>query len=137
MLFNIDDDIFHDYFNLNKRKKDILDPKEALILGNSFMDEYVPYKNYKPYEIKASSEKEKCLLKIRELSFILNDLNLKLDLEPNNHETYDLFKSYNEELNKMVDYYSKKYDVLELCKEESDSYSWINSPWPWEGNINV
>ena len=93
MLFSFDDEyLLKDYFNLTKTRDEILSPKEGLILGNMFSDEYEPYKNYRPSEIKINSEKERELLKIRELSFAVNDLNLKLDLEPNNDKLYKLFK---------------------------------------------
>ena len=69
-----------------------------------FLDEYVPYKNYKPYKIKPTCEKDAMLLKIREYCFAIDDLNLKLDLEPNNKKLYDLFKVYNERLKVLVKY---------------------------------
>ena len=143
MLFTVNsDDMLKDYFNLENSKtfgdynynsnNKILSPKEALILGNSFINEYDAYKNYKPREIKISSEQDKELLKIRELSFIVNDLNLILDTEPNNREYFNLFKKYTEELNERIKRYSEKYDVLELCYDTKDKYTWYENPWPWE-----
>ena len=51
MLFTINNDnnILNDYFNLNNEynyNKNILKPNEGLILGNLYVDEYIPYKNY-------------------------------------------------------------------------------------------
>ena len=48
MLFSFDDEyLLKDYFNLTKTRDEILSPKEGLILGNMFSDEYEPYKNYR------------------------------------------------------------------------------------------
>ena len=59
MLFSFDDEyLLKDYFNLTKTRDEILSPKEGLILGNMFSDEYEPYKNYRPSEIKINSETE-------------------------------------------------------------------------------
>ena len=68
MLFSVNnEDVLKRYFNLEK-KNNLLEPKEGLILGNMFFDMYEPYKNYKPRELVATTEKEKLMLKIRELS---------------------------------------------------------------------
>lgn len=138
MLFTINnDDMLKEYYNLNKSKSDVLSPKEGLILGNMFLNEYDEYKNYKPSELIARTEQEKELLKIRELSFAVNDLNLKLDVEPNNFEYYKLFKLYADKLNEYLKKYSEKYDVLELNYDVNGKYTWLSNPWPWEGNKNV
>ncbi len=136
MLFTVNDDI-GDYFNVNMVKNDILTPREGLNLGNLFMNEYERYKNYRPRELKASSQKESDLWEIMELSFAINDLNLKLDIEPNDMECFALFNEYTNELDKRVRDYSKKYDALELCYDLGNSYSWFKGVWPWEGVNNV
>ena len=103
MLYNLGtEDLFKDYFNLNENRNNILNPKEGLILGNMFFDMYIPYKNYKPRELVAKNEKDKMMLRIRELSQAVNDLNLYLDLNPDDKEVYDLFKKYVKELNECV-----------------------------------
>ena len=93
MLFEINsnnsnfDDIAFEYFNLPKnykndydemmRPNNIVDPSTGLVLGNMYKDEYKQYKNYMQKRITVNSEREKMLLKIQELDFALNDLNLK------------------------------------------------------------
>ncbi len=145
MLFTVgnDDYILDDYFNMGNQvttsgSNNVLSPKEGLTLGNLFHDEYDEYKNYKPKRISTSSKEGEDLLRIRELTFAIIDLNLKLDVEPNNRDLYILFKKYTEELNKLVKDYSEKYNPLELCDANiKDNYIWYKSPWPWEGDANV
>ena len=49
MLFSLDsDEIINDYFNVSRED---LNPEEGFYLGNMFLDEYIPYKNYKPFKI--------------------------------------------------------------------------------------
>ncbi len=133
MLYNLGtEDLFKNYFNLNENRNNILNPKEGLILGNMFFDMYIPYKNYKPRELVAKNEKDKMMLRIRELSQAVNDLNLYLDLNPDDKEVYALFKKYVKELNECVSAYSAKYEPLELCKDTGDKYSWVSGTWPWE-----
>ena len=138
MLFSIEDDyLLNDFFNMPNKKDGIMSPKEGQMNGNMFYDEYVPYKNYMPKEVIITSEKEKELQKIRELSFAVNDLNLALDVNPKDIRLYNLFKEYALELNERVKSYSKKYDVLEVCDDINGAYTWFKSPWPWEGNKYV
>lgn len=149
MLFEINgnnsnfDDIAFEYFNLPKNymndyngmsgMSNVLDPSNALMLGNSYKDEYKPYKNYQQKIITVNSQREKMLLKIQELDFAINDLNLKLDINPNNMELYNLFKKYALELKKLGEKYSQDVEVLELIKDVNGKYTWINNPWPWDG----
>ena len=140
MLFNIDDEkLFKEYFNLEQDSNNtqILNPKEGLILGNMSYDMYKPYKNYKPRELVACSEQDKLLLRIRELAFAVNDLNLHLDVNPEDKETFCLFKLYVEELNRLQKVYSEKYEVLEINDDLKDCYTWYKNPWPWEVDSNV
>jgi len=147
MLFEVNsnnsnfDDISFEYFNLPMnnfnvsmdRPMDVVDPKVGLSLGNMYKDEYKPYKNYMQKRITVNNEREKMLLKIQELDFALNDLNLKLDVNPNDAGLYNLFKNYAMELKTLCEKYSKEYEVLELIKDVNGKYTWINEPWPWDG----
>ncbi len=152
MLFTVNDDtnLFNDYFNVgndgmngannfNKPTSisEILTPKQGLNLGNLFASEYDRYKDYRPRELRARSEKERALLEIRELSFAVNDLNLKLDVEPDNMEYFNLFKEYAKELDERIRDYSNRYNVLEVCQDQRNEFTWYKNPWPWEVDKNV
>lgn len=132
MLFNLEnDDFFNEYFNLDR---EVSTPEEGLIMGNMFIDEYIPYKNYKPYKVKPKTEEEALLMKIREFCFAVDDLNLKLDLDPNNKKLFNLFKTYNEKLKMLTKEYEEKYQVLTLDCDNKDRYTWFTGKWPWEGD---
>ena len=85
---------------------------DGYIYGNMFKDEYKPYKNYKVYRLNPSTEKEALKLKIMEEGFIINDLNLYLDLNPNDKDIFEYFKKHEKLLNKYISEYENKYQSL-------------------------
>lgn len=163
MLFEFKDndlyDLNLDYFNLNKMDKinygmdsninldkkyymqnkmnSDLNLENGFYLGNLFSDLYDPYKSYKPKKIVGYSEQQKMLLKLQELDFIINDLNLYLDLNPNDKKVYEIFKTKALEYDALKKKYYEKYQVLELCKDTKEKYTWIDNPWPWDGGYYV
>ena len=137
MLFEDNDfDINMAFFipdvNFN-REVDILSPMEGFLRGNMFKDEYEPYKNLTYFKLKPSNEKEMELYKIMALSFAINDLNLYLDLHPDNKEVLNLFKKYVMEEEELCRKYVKKYGPLEVCEVTGNKFNWVDSPWPWDG----
>lgn len=111
----------------------IYDLKEALRKGNLFPNLYHQYKNFVPREIKVATEREKCLLEIQELDFSIADLNLYLDVYPNDKQAYETFKKYTEECKRKKEYYTKVFGPLTL-DELTDDYEWSTGVWPWEGS---
>ena len=114
------------------RNTNILDPMEGFLRGNMFKDLYDPYKNLTYYKLVPKTEKEKALYKIMALSFAINDLNLYLDLHPDNKEALDLFKKYVEEKRECTKEYTKTYGPLTVTKVTGSKFNWIDSPWPWD-----
>lgn len=161
MLFELNDndsynyDINLDYFNLDKinmnqfnnitnysgksfnKKRESLNLDNGFCLGNLFSESYKPYKNYKSKKINAYSEQQKMLLRIQELDFIVNDLNLYLDLNPNDSSMFETFKKYSKELEVLKKRYYENYQVLELMYDNKNKYTWIDDPWPWDGGYYV
>ena len=66
------------------------------------------------------------------LSFAINDLNLYLDLHPENKEMFNLFKKYVEEKELLCKEYEKIYGPLEITGDKGMKYNWLDSPWPWD-----
>ena len=114
------------------RNEDILSPKEALTIGNVFFNTYSPYKHHKPREIICDNPKEELMLKIQELSLMVNDLGLYLDLNPHDKVVFVIFKKYNDELVKTEEKYCVEYEPLNLADDYMDHYKWYKN-WPWEG----
>lgn len=105
--------------------------EDGYIYGNMFKDEYIPYKDYKIYKLIPRNDMESLKLKIMEETFTINDLNLYLDIHPDDLDIYNKFKEHIKLLNKYKDEYQNLYGSICL-NDESNKYNWINSPWPWE-----
>lgn len=151
--FQYDNEINKDYFNLNNSKKynsyneinmpnatfniveyrnnNLYTPSEGLNKGNMFKELYNPYKNY-IYKIVVKGKKEELLLSIQELTFALKDLNLYLDLHPDDKNALETFKNYSEELKRHKEIYNKEYSALCANEVNKNYFDWVNSPWPWD-----
>ena len=114
------------------RDVNILNPMEGFLRGNMFQDEYEPYKNLTYFKLYPKDEKEKLVYQVMAYSFAINDLNLYLDLHPDNKEVFNLFKKYVQEEKELSQEYVKKYGPLEVTEVLGSKYDWLNSPWPWD-----
>ena len=117
--------------NLNNTNN-LFNEKNGLIKGNMFEDEYIPYKNFKEKEIIVGDEKNALLLKIYETDFAIKDLNLYLDLHPEDQNIFNEFKKYINMYNDYKKRYEKQYGPLCLESTVDSTYEWINNPWPWD-----
>ena len=114
------------------RTSNVLSPMDGFLRGNMFKDEYEPYKNLTYFKLNPSNDKERLLYQVMAYSFAINDLNLYLDLHPDNKEMLDLFKKYVREEKDLCNEYVRKYGPLEVSEVMGQNFDWINSPWPWE-----
>lgn len=116
-------------------KDNILEPYQGFIRGNLFGNLYNTYKNYKPAEVNPTNEKEALLEQWQQYNFALTDLNLYLDVYPNNKEALTLYNKYLEIIKQITDKYEKTYGPINLDSTYvgDNTWKWINGPWPWEG----
>ena len=142
--YNVDNSKNYDMYNeiniknptfnvMSYRNNNLFSPEEGLNKGNMFKDLYNPYKNY-VYKIAVRGKKDELLLSIQELTFALKDLNLYLDLYPNDREAMNTFKNYSEELKRYKEMYNKDFGPLCASDSSKDYFDWVNSPWPWDNN---
>lgn len=120
---------------------DLVSVDEGFFRGNMFKNEYKPYKNYTYKKIVPKTKKEELLLEIMELSFVINDLNLYLDLYPNDGNALDLFNKYRKEANRLMMDYEDKYGPILVSSDSLDTspFLWqtLIFPWNMEGLSNV
>ena len=106
---------------------------EGFLRGNMFAKEYKPYKNYTYKKIIPRTKREELLLEIMEMSFAINDLNLYLDLHPEDTKMLEKFNEYVERSCKYEMEYVKNYGPIEVIDNTSnEKFLWIKNPWPWE-----
>ena len=118
----------------NQSDSKLYDPYNGLIRGNLFKNLYDPYKLKEPYEIKPMNEQAELLTYIDALGFACIDLNLYLDVYPNNKEIIDLYNQYNRQKQELMEQYQNKYGPLVLSSNSLNSYPWAwdDMPWPWD-----
>ncbi len=118
--------------NVNKNSH-ILDSFDGFKKGNMFGNLYDPYRNYKPHDLKANSEREDMLMQLQELNFAMIDLGLYLDLHDNDRNIINLFNEYQKKEKELCKIYENKYGPLTFnSKEVGNTWTWDNGPWPWE-----
>ena len=123
--------------NLNNEKYNIVNSNEGFLKGNMIKNEYKPYKNYTYRKLSTSSKKEALLLEIMELCFAINDLNLLLDLNPDDEKLNKLFKDYVVKSYEKQLEYVNNYGPLEVKETNGKNFDWIKSPWPWDDEDGV
>lgn len=72
---------------------------------------------------------------INESSFMANDLHLYLNSHPDDEKAYESFCEYSKRRKDVLKEYARHYGPLTVdtaCDEQSCSWKWISSPWPWE-----
>lgn len=114
----------------------LYDPYQGFIRGNMFKGLYDPYKINKPYDIKPMNEQAELLTYIDALCFACIDLELYLDVFPEDKEKIQLFNQYKEEKNNIIKKYENQFGPLSLDSDNLNKYpwSWDDKPWPWENN---
>ena len=124
----------------NMNNSSLFTPIDGFEKGNMFANLYNQYKNYKPAKLKASNEREKIFLELVSICFAAHDLNLYLDLHPEDSSILTLFNDYRMKENELKRVYESKYGPLTVNSDSvinNDSFMWVNSVWPWEDDISV
>ena len=125
-------------FNNNTYNKQndnrLYDPYNGLIRGNLFKNLYDPYKTGEPYEIKPMNEQAKLLTNLDALGFAMIDLNLYLDVFPNDREKINLYNQYRKEKEEILKEYEAKFGPITTNSNSLNSipWAWNNMPWPWD-----
>lgn len=111
-------------------------PEDGLNKGSMFTNIYSKYKNHE-YNLKVNNKRDELLLKIQYHNFALKDLNLYLDLYPNDTNMLKEYHVINTNLKKLKEQYEKEYELLlQNDITNKSKWVWINNPWPWDKGGN-
>lgn len=137
---NVNNMYYQNYSNVNDMvdiqkemmmQQDLTNKEEGFRRGNIFKNIYWPY-NKDTYNFVAKNNREKLLLEIMQNAFYAHELNLYLDIYPNDAQAIGLYNQYSEISNKYLKEYEKRFGNIILNSNEGSPWPWINSPWPWE-----
>ena len=67
------------------------------------------------------------------MCFAAHELNLYLDLNPDDKSAFMLFMDYEKKANRMIEEYERMYGPLKVDSNEMNSFTWSTEKWPWEG----
>lgn len=117
----------------DNNKLNLYNPYEGYLRGNAFKNEYMPYKNYRVAKLNINNEKDELLVDIGQYSFMMHDVNLYLDVHPNNREALNKFIEYQNMVNDLITKYERKYGPLCVKGNISNNipFEWENTSWPW------
>lgn len=85
---------------------------------------------------KRPPSKAQMLNYISEVSFAVDDILLYLDTHPCDQEALAFYRENAKKRNEALKEYAKYYGPLTIdtaVDSDSDSWEWVNQPWPWEG----
>lgn len=124
---------------MNNSSTKLFSPEQGYNLGNMFQDLYDQYKNYRPEPLRANTNKEKSYLELSRISFAMHEMNLYLDVHPDDKKILQLFNDYRKMFVKLQNEYEEKYGPLTTCSDalEKSPFAWEEDAFPWEDDINV
>ncbi len=134
---------YYNYINNNynsptyapKEENTLFNPYQGFIRGNLFPNLYNYYKNPKPYNVNPANEQAELLTNIDAYSFAMNDINLYLDLHPDDQNMIALYNQYVNQYQTYKNEYARKYGNLDttMANIDKDKWTWVEEPWPWQG----
>lgn len=81
-------------------------------------------------------DRKTLLQEINECSFAVNDILLYLDTHPYDMQAHAYFMEHKNRRVAALKEYAKYYGPLTIDTaddEASESFLWVETPWPWEG----
>lgn len=74
--------------------------------------------------------------RVQMLSFVLVDAGLYLDTHPTDKAALNFFNKYNALYMSARAEYEKSYGPLSIAgTNDTNSWSWIDEPWPWQKEV--
>lgn len=117
----------------HEKNPKLFDSQEAFMLGNLFKDLYMTYQGFSNFCLQPQSPRQKAMLEVQMYGFITHELNLYLDIHPNNQRMLDLFHEYAKKTKEATLSFEKNYGPLSVqSSSDKTPFEWIQGPWPWE-----
>ena len=134
-----DRELPNDFFNMNNvNSVTLYTPIEGYNKGNLFSNLYSTYKNYNPKSLEGKDNKSRLWLEMNRTLFALHELNLYLDVNPNDESMLRLFSDYRKKVGELMDQYEREYGPLTTLSESNNNnqFNWVEGSFPWEGGNN-
>lgn len=77
------------------------------------------------------------MTELQALGFAIQELALYLDTHRDDKEALTLYRTYQQMYNRCKQEYQKKYGPMNhMAETDSQEYTWLDDPWPWEYSKN-
>lgn len=121
--------------SINDVSMDLIPLDEVLAKGTIFRELYEPYKII-PRKPTAETEQDQLLHEIQTYAVAGIDLNLYLDVNPQDRDAITLFNMIKERQAEALKNYEQKYGPVNIHSDalKGVPWTWILSAWPWEGS---
>ena len=122
------------FFNGMNYNPNLYNPKEGFEKGNMFSNLYEQYKNYQPARLIPKNEKEEMLLNLNQMQFAMHEMNLYLDVFPNDSNAMNQFIMFRNSYNELLDNFQRKYGAININSEflNNAPFGWAMESWPWD-----
>ena len=122
--------------NMTKENCGMYNSTEGFVRGNMFPQLFDPYKKQQIKNFTPRNEKERMMLEIQQLDFTMKDINLYLDVNPNNTCMIRKFNEYLMRKNRLVQDYETRFGPITLTipnsSLEKTPWSWLETKSPWK-----
>lgn len=127
------------YGNRNMSMTSLYSPEEGYNRGNMFSNLYDPYKNYNVVTLSGNNEHEKMFLELARVGFAKHEINLYLDLHPDDTSMITLFNDYREKERVLTKEYEERFGPITTNSDvlNQTPFMWVKERWPWEVDRNV
>lgn len=135
-IFQDNQNCFHPYMmnssNQDKSPK-LFDPEEAFMLGNLFKDLYMSYRGFSNYCLRPQNQRQQALLAVQINDFAAHEINLYLDMHPNNQRMAQLYTEFAKKAKEAKKAFESIYGPLSVQDSSNQiPFEWVQGPWPWE-----
>ena len=78
------------------------------------------------------TKRETLLKKISTYQFAALDMQIYLDTHPNDRAALEKAEKYTAMARPLIEQYEEQYGPLTKKVTDTNSWTWVKGPWPWE-----
>ncbi|MDE6954130.1 MAG: spore coat protein CotJB [Erysipelotrichales bacterium] len=135
-IFQDNQNYFNPFINqepTRQKQPKLFEPDEAFMLGNLFKDLYMSYKGFSNYCLQPMNQRQKALLDVQINAFVAHEINLYLDMHPNNQRMVELYTEFANKAKEATKAFEEQFGPLEVADSINETpFQWVQGPWPWE-----
>lgn len=135
-IFQDNQNYFNPFINqehTRQKQPKLFEPDEAFMLGNLFKDLYMSYKGFSNYCLQPMNQRQKALLDVQINAFVAHEINLYLDMHPNNQRMVELYTEFANKTKEATKTFEEQFGPLEVANSTNETpFQWVQGPWPWE-----